>query len=581
MILQALNDYYNRLASEGEDIPLPGFSEEKISFCIVIDKEGNLIRDEDIRDHEGKKPAPKLMKVPAAVKRASGVNANLLWDNIDYTLGICTKDKPERTLQQFEDFRAKCISLSEKADTEPLRVLTKFLNTWNTENSAKLNNLEEMKNGANIVFRIEGEQTYIHDYPEVKRALSGDSNDSAEENIKGTCLVTGEKNVDLARLHPSIKGFAGQTTGGSIVSFNKASFTSYNKTQSYNSPVSSSAAFAYVTVLNKLLSFDSRQKVRIGDTTIIFWTERETPAESLLSAFFSSGVESEANDNTGDNKKLRNFLESARNGKSLPPDFGDEGIKFFILGLSPNAARISVRFWNVSTLGEIHKLVGQHLQDCEIEKQYPADPEVPGIWKILLETALQRKSENIPPLLEGAYSYAVITGRTYPQTILNKIINRIRADGNINYIRAYALKGYFNRKARINKSSMEVTVSLNKENRNPAYLLGRLFAVLEKAQQDAVQAKATIKDRFYGAASATPASVFPLLLRLAQHHISKAEYGRFRDMEIQEIAENISVFPKTLNLEEQGIFALGYYHQKNSMYKSNKKDKEQENVSAD
>ncbi len=586
MILKALTDYYDRLVKDKEDIALPGFSDEIISFCIIIDSKGNFVQDEDLRDHSGKKPAPRLMRVPQGGKRSIGVNANLLWDNISYVLGLPIKDKLEeaakksdgiekyleRVASMFKDFKGKVDGISAATTSSQLKALSHFLNNLDTTNLPPLRYLEEMQGGANVVFRIDGETNYIHEHPDVVKTINASS--ETDQAVKGMCLITGDTDTELARLHPSIKGITGtQSTGASIISFTPKSFVSYGKTQSYNAPVSIAAAFAYTTVLNRMLRFESKQKTRLGDTTVLFWAEQATPAEFILPGFYTPDTkDKDGQDNTALHKELALFLESAKNGKSLPPSFGSSDIKFYILGLSPNAARISVRFWYDNTLGDIHRRVGEHLRDCDIEKQYDSDPDTPTLWRVLLESATLYKTENIPPQLEGAYVQAVMTGAPYPRTLLARIIGRIRADRNINFVRAYALKGYFKRNAKYNKTLQEVTVSLDKDNRNPAYLLGRLFAVLEKAQTDVIQANATIKDRFYGAASATPARVFPLLIRLSQHHIAKSDYGRFRDIEIQEITEHMDNFPKTLTLEEQGMFALGYYHQKNSMYKSKKEN---------
>lgn len=572
MILQALSDYYSRLVKDGVDIPLFGFSSEKISFCVVFDREGNFVTVEDVRDHSGKKPFPAVMTVPRAVKRTVGIASNLLWDNLDYTLGITTKDKPERALEQFEVFAEKNRQFCDGIETEAVKAFCEFMNNWHPSD-ANLPYMDEMQKGANLVFRMNGENSYIHEYPEVQTKAAEYA--SAEgDAVKGICLVTGRDNVPIAALHPSIKGVQGaQSSGASFVSFNLDSFKSYGKDQSYNAPVSEQAASNYATVLNHILAKDSRQKVTIGDTTFVFWSEKKSEAETMFSMYFGFKADESSE---GDNQKLRVFLESAAKGR-LPEEFGDENMKFYILGLSPNAARISVRFWLSDTLGSIHRKIGQHIKDCEIEKKSEFDKENPSIWHILLETALGRKTENIAPLLEGAYARSVLSGGLYPETVFSRIIGRIRADGEFTHTRMYALKGYINRKTRILNKNTEVSVSLDKENKNTAYLLGRLFAVLEKAQTDAVRgANTTIKDRFFGAASATPATVFPMLLRLSQHHIEKAEYGRRSDMMIQEIMEDIASFPKVMNLEQQGLFALGYYHQKNDLYKK-KEIKESEN----
>ena len=317
-----------------------------------------------------------------------------------------------------------------------------------------------------------------------------------------------------------------------------------------------------------LLRFESRQKVQIGDASTVFWTERESPVEGFMGLILSP------QDDSGDLKEVRDFLEAVRDGKKLPKNIDDTGMKFYILGLSPNASRLSVRFWHVSTVEDISAKIGQHFRDLSIIKNYDKDPEFPGMWQLLRETAILRKFENISPVLSGSIIRSIMTGASYPQSLMTTIIGRIRADQEINYLRAAMIKACLVRKYRINQISKEVTMELDKESTNIGYRLGRLFAVLEKAQLDAIPgANTTIKDSFYGSASATPRTVFPRLLRLAQHHIQKAEYGRNTDKMIEEIMQDIQAFPAHLSLDDQGLFAIGYYHQRKDFYtQSNKKE---------
>jgi CRISPR-associated protein Csd1 len=276
-----------------------------------------------------------------------------------------------------------------------------------------------------------------------------------------------------------------------------------------------------------------------------------------------------------DNAELRRTLEAVREGKPLQGI--DPDIKFYILGLSPNAARIAVRFWYVCTVGQLEERIGQHFRDLRIQKSFDSEPDFPGVWRLLRETVNQKASDKSPqPLLAGAVLRSIVEGTAYPQALQNAVINRIRADQEINYVRAAILKAVLVRKNRLYQQGMEVSMALDKENKNPAYLLGRLFAVLERAQQDALGAgiNATIKDRFFGSASATPKVVFPQLLRLAQHHIEKAEYGRMRDKQIEEILADLTEFPAHLSLDEQGLFAIGYYHQRQDFFKGKEHSKQ-------
>ena len=384
-----------------------------------------------------------------------------------------------------------------------------------------------------------------------------------------TCLVTGQESA-IARLHPAIKGVMGaQSSGAGVVSFNLDAFVSYEKKQNFNAPISEGAAFAYTTVLNYLLRYESPQKIRIGDATTVFWAERASPIEGFM------GIILDPRDDTADVSEVRLFLEAVRDGKQ-PEGIGDPGVQFFILGLSPNASRLSVRFWYASTVGEISSKIGQHFRDMAIVRGQK-DREFPGIWWLLRETAVQGKTENIPPLLAGALMRSILTGAVYPQGMLSALISRIRADQSINYIRAAMIKACLNRNYRIHNTAKEVSMSLDRESTNIAYRLGRLFAVLEKAQKDAISgANTTIKDRYYGSASATPSVVFPQLLRLAQHHIQKVEYGGRTDKMIEEVMGGINGFPAHLSLDEQGMFAVGYYHQRQAFYIKSEDQKESE-----
>ena len=312
--------------------------------------------------------------------------------------------------------------------------------------------------------------------------------------------------------------------------------------------------------------------MQIGDTTTVFWTERESPVEGFMGIILNPA------EDAGDTLNIRLFLEAVRDGKK-PADIGDPDVKFYILGLSPNAARISVRFWHVSTVGDIVEKIGQHFKDLSIIKRFDSDSEFPSLWQIMRETAVRRDPNNIHPLLAGAIMRAVLTGTNYPQTLLTAILSRIRAEQDINYLRAAIIKACLIRHYRINNISKEVGMSLDRETTNVAYRLGRLFAVLEKAQLDAAapaKLNTTIKDRFYGAASATPSTVFPQLLRLAQHHIQKAEFGRHNDRMIEEIMQDVKEFPAHLVLDEQGMFAIGYYHQRQAFYSKTTNQEEEQ-----
>ncbi len=568
MILQALSDYYDRLRDNSEtDIPLPGFGRQKIHFVLVINRRGELLQTKDIRETLNKKQVPKQLTTPEGVKRASNIAPNFMWDNTSYVLGAGNKENNKRILQCFSAFRELHHIIGDNMDDDGMAAVLSFLDSWNPEDASNLSHWNEMA-GMNLVFQLDGDLQYMHERPKIQRAWLKYYKEKSSDQF-ATCLVSG-KQAPISRLHPKIKGVRGaQTSGAAIISFNLEAFLSYDKKQNFNAPVSEAIAFAYTTALNHLLRFESRQKVRIGDAATVFWTERASPIEGFMGMVF------DPQDDAGDTMDIRLFLEAVRDG-NMPSEIGDPDIKFYILGLSPNASRLSIRFWHVSTVEDISAKIGQHFRDLSIIKNYDSDPEFPGIWQLLRETAVLRKTENISPVLSGSIIRSIMTGAAYPQSLMTAIIGRIRADQEINYLRAAMIKACLVRKYSIKQISKEVTMALDKESTNVAYRLGRLFAVLEKAQKDAVPgANTTIKDRFYGSASATPRTVFPQLLRLTQHHIQKAEYGRNTDKMIEEIIQGIQEFPAHLRLDDQGLFAIGYYHQKKAFYTKTAKKKEE------
>jgi len=565
MILHSLNDYYHRLADDpAVDIPRLGFSRQKISFALVINGEGELLQIIDIRENNGKKSVPRQLVVPEAVIKSVNIAANFLWDNASYVLGADIKGKPERVKQTFSAFKDLHNEIGKDLNDEGMAAVLRFLDRWNPEEAPRLSYWAEIAVGANLVFQLDGALQFVHDRSAVQDAWLRYYLKNASDVIL-SCLVTGEQ-APIARLHPKIKGVRGsQSTGAAIVSFNLSAFQSYGKEQSFNAPVGEEVAFSYSTALNHLLNVGSRQRIQIGDATTVFWTERDSPVEGFLGMIF------DPREDAGDLKEVRDFLVAVREGKN-PLNIGDTEMKFYILGLAPNASRLSVRFWHVSTVKDISEKIGRHFKDLSIVKSHENDPDYPGMWHLLRETAAQRDSKNISPLLAGAIMRSILTGSAYPQSLLTAIITRIRADQTINYLRAAMIKACLCRQYRMNSILKEVSMTLDKNSTNIAYNLGRLFAVLEKAQKDAIPgANTTIKDRYYGAASATPRTVFPQLLRLAQHHIQKAEYGRRNDGLIEEIMQGIQEFPAHLRLDEQGLFAIGYYHQRQAFFAKTEK----------
>jgi CRISPR-associated protein Csd1 len=353
-----------------------------------------------------------------------------------------------------------------------------------------------------------------------------------------------------------------------LVSFNEVAYESYRKKKGENAPISVEAEFKSSSALKFLLR-SKTQRIRIGDAITVFWAELASPVETFFGQVMNPSVEDRSAAIT-----VQKFLEAVRRG-SLPRDLeGDKNLKFYILGLSLNKARLALRFWHVCSVGELMVRFRDHFRNLEMERS-DRDIQFPGVWHLLKETA--RETKNISPVLGGALTRSILTGTNYPQNLFQGVIGRIRADQakkhplsgkpipNVNYLRASILKAVLQRNYK-----KEIPMALDTERRETSYLLGRLFAVLEKAQLDALgKVNTTIKDRFFSAASATPASVFPRLLCLSQHHIEKAEYGHVSDRRISEIMEHVNVFPSHLNLQDQGLFAIAYYQQKNALYRKN------------
>jgi len=576
MIIQALNEQYEQLRKiYPERVPSLGFAIIKAHFCIVLDRDGAYVTDEYLKDGDGEVLSTIA---PMAAGGSCEVAPNFMWDNTSYVLGVDSKGKEKHTLQCWQAFKAFHRKISDSVDDAGLVALVNFLDAWKPENIESLKYANDIKKGGNIIFRFDGEREYFHKRKSVQAEWEKIFRERFSKEIS-MCLVTGIQKP-IARTHPTINSgkdgvWNAQSRGGSLVSFNEDSFRSYSKAQSFNAPVSEEAAFNYATALNYLLQRDNRQRIQIGDTTTVFWAEGKTPVVGFLKYIL------DPDENSPNISGLRNFLEAVREGRK--PELSDtENLKFYILGISPNRSRLSIRFWYVSSVEDISKKIGQHFSNLQIDRAYDDEPEYPGLWRLLIETlpkrgGQKRKSEDISPLLAGAFARAILTGCMYPTSLVAQVIERLRADGDISYYRAALIKAYLVRSNRIlKKNQKEVSMSLDKEQRNTGYLLGRLFAVLEKAQKDAIPgANATIKGRFYGSASATPSVVFPQLLRLAQHHIQKSQYGGLIEKSIEEITEYVQVFPAHLNLEDQGMFALGYYHQKPEMYKKTEKKEEE------
>jgi CRISPR-associated protein Csd1 len=502
MILQALNELYERLADDSSyELPRPGYSTQKVSFCVVLKPDGTLVDIQDARitrtetTKAGKEKATQFSRpvlVPGQSKPpGQGLNPCLLWDNSGYMLGYKKDDeKPARTAEACDEFRKKHVALEKELNVPEFSAVCRFLESWSPAKAHDYKDkLDDFAATGFGVFQIQGATNYVHQMNKIKEWWAKQQ-DTETHNLIAQCLVTGEL-LPIAQTHqPAIKGVNGaQSSGALLISFNMTAVDSYgrDKQQGYNSPVSQTAVFNYANALNTMLGGPQshRHRVIIGDATTVFWTEKPTAAESLFADFLQGNeIADEAGEAAQDQAlatRLRLFMEILRQGggAELTKLGDDPQTKFFILGLSPNASRLSVRFWHVATLGQMVDKLKAHYDALSLKRSSDKDPEFPAVWQILRQTG--RESKDIPPLLSGPLMRAILTGSRYPQGLFSAVLNRIRADHEITFLRAAIFKAFL-----IRNHQLDIPMSLDTTRTEPAYLLGRLFAALEKTQEDAL-----------------------------------------------------------------------------------------------
>lgn len=578
-ILEALDSYYHRLDGVAE----PGWSPMQFGWCIVLDCDGRVVAVDDLRDISGKKPKLKNYIVPVSdevAKRTSGIVANMFCDKSAYVLGRTSGDR-KRTAKEHSKFIEQHLERLANQTDQGLVALCRFLEKWRPEHFDEGLFSAEMLDD-NFMFRLAGERGYLHDRPAALALLNVGKPDSDEKVPDGYCLVTGSFGP-VARLHRSIKGVEGaQSSGAPLVSCNDTespAFSSYGKGQGLLSPTGKDVAFRYTTALNYLLTRDGPNRIRrpIGDATVLFWADAgAAKAAEAADAWFGAALDHDIKDEA-EAAKVRIELEALAKGKKLSEvrDAIAPDTRFHILGLSPNAARLSVRYWLTDDLDQFAHRLAQHHGDLKVDPAPFNWGAAPSVNRLLARTtALQEKFENIPPLLAGEVMRAILSGGRYPQSLLAATIIRLRAgDDPLSGWHVAVIRAVLSRDHRFKFQKEDVPVSLTPDESNKAYQLGRLFAVLETAQRMALgRVNATIRDRYFGAASATPASVFPLLLRGAQNHLAKlrkAGKGGWIEREIEDILDKLTLdLPRALPLAEQGRFAVGYYHQRKDQFKA-------------
>ena len=589
-----------------ENRPNFGFSLEKVSFVISLNQNGKPAgKPVDIRLDNKKKKIPRSLSVPQPPKRTAGIKPCFLWDKTSYVLGITAGEgkRTEKEHQAFIDYHREAL---QGTFDKGLKAFLGFLDFWQSSRFEELGWPEEMMD-QNVVFALEEErlgEIYLHDRAEAQNIWASLS--SSEEGEKAICLVTGKK-APVARLHPSIKGvFGAQSAGASIVSFNLNAFTSYGHEQGANAPVSEYAAFAYTTALNSMLAAtvnaeDSNHHERlardlestsserrsnrkrnflVANTTTVFWAEARDNsqgeqadlAEAAFNSLFNDIDDEKQSKAVGD--LLRRITEVGADKPEIDLDL--QKVRFFILGLAPNAARISIRYWYEDTFGHLIENYRHFLKDMHIEPPFRNRQNVP-LWRYLVETAVQQKRENVPPILGGQWMQAILTGGRYPATLFSTVMMRIRSDREVNTLRASMLKAVLVR----NFKMEEVPVALDISNKDKGYLLGRLFAVYERIQRGALGDKinASVRDKFFGSACSQPQKVFPLLAKNSINHLSKIGKDKkgvqiYLEKDIAAITDMFDPaddpFPKCLSDKEQGMFVIGYYHQQSKYFESRK-----------
>lgn len=577
MILQALVSYYETLAARGE-LPQPGWAPVKVSYVLNLDDQGDITTVVCIKEEvtRGKKKAlvPQIIQLPAPVKRTVGVTANFLCDNSSYILGADKKGKPKRSLECFQACKTLHETLLVSVEEPAARALLSFFDHWQpeklTEHPAFAHqDMEDLLASANLIFRYRGR--YLHEIPAIRQAWQDYYNNS-QDSQRFPCLVTG-KLAPVAQLHPSIKGIYGaQSSGASLVSFNAPAFCSYDREQGLNAPTSQYAAFAYGAALNYLIA---TQNTRVGDVTLLFWAEsgEEAYADALKRFGFGGGDE----DDQYKEEDLKGLMESLAEGADVEWDGTriDPNMTFYILGISPNAARLSVRFFLRNSFGQFIRNVKAHYDRLEIVRpSFDPFDNIP-VWRMLKETVNPNSREKKPAAdMAGDTLRTILTNTPYPATLLNGVTLRIRADREMNRTRAAILKACYLKNRNPFVPEEVLTVSLNQDSNHEAYVLGRLFSVLEAIQSDANPGiNATIRDKYFSSASVTPGVVFPTLVNLAQKHLRKLDEGKkiFYDKQLTELMSKLGeTYPNRMNLPQQGAFQLGYYHQ--TQYRFTKKE---------
>jgi len=594
MILQALTQYYERKSeSESGALPPLGWLNLPVDYILEIDKSGALSQVVPCFEVDGKRRKRKEFPLPAIGKQAikhtnAGNDPNLLWDNAGFLLGVADADATEAEKEKAQTKLSHFMSLLkvvfERSNDEGIQAVFGFYEQNGHSNPLIAD--EEISKSDTVTFRLNSDNMPVL-HREAVQSMVNDYLEMSEETFEGVCLVSGE-NTLVSKNHYSIKNVS--NSDGPLVSFNKAAFKSHGRENGAISPVGHRAMVAYTTALNHLLRKGSEQRIQVGDAAVVFWSEKETSLEKNIGSIFG-GAAQEKEDDPDRTNAIRAIYKAVYRGR---PQVEDEHTRFYVLGLSPNKSRIAIRFWHVATVGEVATRIKRHFDDLRIVRA-PHEQEYLSLSLLLIGIAAKAKSERekkrfglaekqpyvaeslmkdllkkgrLPPSLAGELLKSALEGTPYPHTLLAAAVRRNKAEQKVTYPRAAIIKASLNR---FHKRE-EIQMALDKSNPNPGYRLGRLFAALEKIQEDAAKPNrlnATIRDRYYGAASSSPVSVFSTLLKLKNHHLAKLSRGekvQFEKLIGEIMSELPDSFAANLSLKDQGRFAVGYYHQRQDFF---------------
>ena len=598
-MLKALVDYYEYLRAQNkEGVVAPGWSPTKVTAFLDLDQEGNLVNVIPVEEKRGVERT-----VPRQVERSSGVAANLLCDTSSYLLGIDAKGKPERSVKCFECARELHTKTLSSCESTAGKAIRSFFEKWDPTEAASNQVVQEHEElllaGRNLAFSIEGHEA-LNDEAIVelvnKRASSLEDADSSASQVS---LISGEK-LPVARIHPKIKGVRGtQSSGAVLVGFNAPSFTSYghDEDQGLNAPIGEYEAFAYSTALNYLLS-DPGHHIQVDDTTIVFWTLEQDEERSediiqmvepgaLLQLSSASAEEPDETPNAQSrqekaDQKISSIMKAVEQAKNV----GDSSIDapFFVMGLAPNAARVSVRFFLVSAFGDLVTNISRHYERMQLARG-PFGRTYLSPQRIIYEVENPNsRTSTAARRLTGALIRAILTDTAYPNALFQHAMARLKATqdneekhvkkvdyGRAAIIRAFLIKNY-------GISEKELTVDLNTERGSVPYNLGRLFAAMETVQEEAAwvderKLNSTIADRYFDSACATPGIVFPVIGKLNNTHLCKLRKNGRGGAKAKLIADlNMKIhartehYPSRLTLEEQGDFVMGYWCQRQDFF---------------